>query len=198
LGFLLEHCSLNKLTDLVLKNSQEFDCGNLDLNDFFSKDACLYNAELLGKTYCFIEDDNTSSIVCAFTVANDSIKKTLLPRAQDKRVSELIPFPKRAASYPAVLIGRLGVNVNYKRKGIGKELMNFLKSWFGEELNKTGCRFIVVDAYNEQEPLAYYHSCGFKFLFRNEEEEREYTKEHLPEGTSLNTRLMYFDLILLK
>lgn len=34
--------------------------------------------------------------------------------------------------------------------------MSFIKDWFRHEDNKTGCRFIVVDAYNEDKVLRYY------------------------------------------
>ena len=55
-------------------------------------------------------------------------------------------------SYPAVLIGRLGVNCEFQNTPIhiGRQLMSFIKDWFRHEDNKTGCRFIVVDAYNEK------------------------------------------------
>ena len=32
--------------------------------------------------------------------------------------------------YPGVLIGRLGINKEYKHQGIGSDLMTFIKSWF--------------------------------------------------------------------
>lgn len=35
-----------------------FTCGDEDLDDFFLHDAMRYKAELLGKTYCFVLDDN--------------------------------------------------------------------------------------------------------------------------------------------
>ncbi|WP_200859618.1 GNAT family N-acetyltransferase [Sphingobacterium paucimobilis] len=103
-------------------------------------------------------------------------------------------------SYPAVLIGRLGVNKNFRNletedKSIGDQLMDFIKSWFIDKANKTGCRFIVVDAYNTVAPLKYYRRNGFAELFSSEDQEKEYTG--IPEDTLLNTRLLYYDLILL-
>ena len=95
--------------------------------------------------------------------------------------------------YPAVLIGRLGVNSDFQSMHIGTELMDFIKVWFVDPLNKTGCRFIVVDAYNEETPLSYYSRNDFKFLFSTEEQEGKNTG--IPEGEKLKTRLMYFDLI---
>jgi hypothetical protein len=48
--------------------------------------------------------------------------------------------------------------------------MDFIKSWFIDSNNKTGCRFLVVDSYNKEHPIRYYMKNGFKFIFDNEEE----------------------------
>ena len=81
----------------------------MDLNDFFKNDVIHYTNQLLGKSYCFTLDENPSIIVCAFTVSNDSIKTTTLPNSRKKKVTKEIPREKQMKSYPAVLIGRLGV-----------------------------------------------------------------------------------------
>jgi len=54
----------------------------------------------------------------------------------------------------------------------------------------------VVDAYDEERPLRFYEKNHFKFLFTTEAQEREFLK--LPVDMQLKTRLMYFDLIVLK
>ena len=74
--------------------------------------------------------------------------------------------------------------------------MNFIKSWFIDSNNKTGCRFIVVDSYNEDIPLYYYQKNGFLFLFSTEQQEKDYMG--LDKNDKLNTRLLYFDLIVLR
>lgn len=193
MGFLKEKCTFNVLSPSLLSSAFEFDCGHPDLNDFFQNDCIKYSDQLIGKSYCFTLDEDERTIVCAFTVSNDSIKTNTLPNNRKKNVTKLIPRVKHFKSYPAVLIGRLGVNEKFKRMGIGDELMNFIKSWFIDPNNKTGCRFIVVDSYNEQVPLNYYNKNGFKTLFASEEQEKEYTQQ----DSELKTRLMYFDLIVL-
>ena len=69
-------------------------------------------------------------IVCAFTVSNASIFTNYLPNARKKRVGRDVPIQKRDMIYPAVLIGRLGVNLKYMRRHIGTQLMDSIKSWF--------------------------------------------------------------------
>lgn len=99
---------------------------------------------------------------------------------------------KRGRSYPAVLIGRIGVNEEFQGLHIGSQLLDFIKDWFCHKDNKTGCRFIVVDAYNKQRVLSYYTNNGFKFLFKTEEDEMQYYE--VAENDAIYTRLMYFDL----
>jgi len=88
--------------------------------------------------------------------------------------------------------------VEYKKKGIGRDLMDFIKSWFIDPNHKTGCRFVVVDSYNENEPLEYYKKNDFKPIFSTEEQEKEFTEfTNIEHEETLKTRLMYFDLIVL-
>lgn len=200
MSFLLEKCTLRKYTTQIIQSSSPFDCGNADLNDFFANDAVNYDCELLGKSYCFTLDDDKSEIVAAFTVANDSIKTLILPNSRKKKVISSIPREKLMRSYPAVMIGRLGVSERYRRlpnesSSVGDQLMDFIKSWFIDDRNKTGCRFIVVDSYNSSTPLNYYRRNGFKEMFSTEEQEK--IVSGYPLDAKLITRLLYFDLIVL-
>jgi len=199
-SFLYEKCTLKVYNKAILENCGPFDCGNDDLNEFFARDVLNYTSELLGKSYCFIFDDDESQIVAAFTISNDSIKTYTLPNARKKKINAEIPRQKQMKSYPAVLIGRLGVNKDFRKitgedKSIGDQLMDFVKSWFIDKGNKTGCRFIVVDSYNDVAPLKYYKRNGFTELFSSEAQEKEYT--NLSPDRDLATRLLYFDLIVL-
>ena len=110
-------------------------------------------------------------------------------------MGEEVPSPKRDLIYPATLIGRLGVNVKFQHTGehVGTCLLDFIKFWFTEPDNKTGCRYLVVDAYNTKIPLKFYQNNGFKPLFSTEEQEKEY--RNISVDGPLTTRLMFFDLI---
>ena len=131
MGFLLDKCTLRVYDEKIIEVCLPFDCDNKDLNDFFQNDAIKYSSELLGKSYCFTLDESPQKIVCAFTISNDSIKTTNLPNARKKKVIKDIPRPKQMRSYPAVLIGRLGVhksfrNIELEEQRIGDQLMVFL------------------------------------------------------------------------
>ncbi len=83
------------------------------------------------------------------------------------------------------IIGGKGFN-------IGSQVVDFIKAWFSSSDNKTGCRFIVVDAYNNDRTLRFYECNGFKFLYKTEQEERDFLE--LDEHQPLHTRFMFFDL----
>lgn len=176
----------------VRERCLSFTCGDTDLDDFFHNDAERYAAELMGKTYCWITEQKPHRIVALFTLANDSIKTLHLDKTTRNRLNLPIDNPKRGRSYPATLIGRIGVNQEFQGMNVGSQLMQFIKDWFRHEDNKTGCRFLVVDAYNNPRTLHFYERNDFRFLHTDEVEERAYYD--IPCEETIATRLMYFDL----
>lgn len=101
-------------------------------------------------------------------------------------IKKLFPRKKHFSSYPAVKIGRLGVANGIQRSGLGTMMMNYIKKSFIED-NKTGCRFVTVDAYADA--IGFYTKQGFKFL--TEADAKLKGKE------TDDTALMYFDLMIL-
>lgn len=143
----------------------------------------------------FSTTGDDKKIVCAFTLANDSIKAALIPNTSRNRIQRKIPNSKRTRSYPAVLIGRLGVAKEFQGTvlSVGSQVIEYIASWFVHPNNKTGCRFIVVDAYNKENVLHFYEKNGFKFLYSTESLEKE--ANHIPEDECLESRMMYLDLL---
>lgn len=80
-------------------------------------------------------------------------------------------------SYPAAKICRLAISKDMRGKGLGSYLMNFIKTLFFID-NKTGCRFLTVDAYSDA--VEFYLRNDFSFLSGNDVDSR--------------TRLLFFDL----
>lgn len=117
---------------------------------------------------------------------------------------ELTNREKLLSRFPGVLIGRLAVSDKFAGRGIGTEILDFLKMWFLSEENKTGCRLLIVDAKNKPNVLGFYEKNGFRYLFNKELDEDIYTKppkdeeerkERMQKPRILSTRLMYFDLL---
>lgn len=158
---------------------ESFDCGDADLNDFILKESMLYRQALLAVSYVMENKQDSSDVSAYFSLANDKVSlndfenKTEFNRFRKHRfVNE-----KRLKSYPAVKICRLGVDLSMKGQYVGTFLLNFIKSYFVIN-NKTGCRFLTVDAYADAIP--FYLKNGFVPL--NDED------------ADADTRLLYFDL----
>ncbi len=163
----------------AVEDRPAFTCGDDDLDDFFHNDSKNYAQELLAVTYVAYAGDKP---IAFFSVSNDSIRKeeTGVSKSAIKRLFQRISHPKRFINIPSVKIARFAVCDGKKSKGIGTSVMDFIKFWF-KVGNKTGCRFIVVDAYNNEKALNFYKNNGFDFLGS------EPAKDH--------TRFMYFDLM---
>ena len=192
---LLGICDLAVVDAKILANCEPFICANQDLNDFFANDSVLYAERLLGKTYLFCLKADPKVIVAAFTVSNDSIRITNKLNEEAKlmflKQSEL--EEKHLRRFPAVLIGRLATNSSFAGRGIGTAVMDFIKNWFRFD-NKTGCRFIIVDALASDSTLHFYRKNDFRFLVEDERLEAKYMGVGVGR-LPLNTRLMYFDLL---
>ena len=188
-------CTLYKLNELILNNCIPLNCGMDDLNDFFANDAITYDKDLMGKTYCWLDNANDRKIVAMITLANAGIQTTHLPNNPKRHLNKTIAFNKQGRTYPAVLIGRLGVDKDYQgaQFRIGAQIMDFIKDWFISADNKTGCRFILVDAVNNPHTLAYYERNGFKPLFPRERDEKSFYD--IDPSKELRTRMYYFDLL---
>lgn len=171
-----------------------FSCGDEDLDDFFKHDVFLYEKELLGKSYCWINRNNQRQIVAIATLSYDGVKTSILDNASKNALQRAIPNQKRHRSYPAVLIGRLGVNMLFQGRGfnVGSRLMDVLKYWFVDENNKAACRYVLVDAYNTESTLHYYIKNGFKYLYRTEQGEK--LAFGMSDDDMLRSRILYFDL----
>lgn len=157
---------------------ESFDCGDADLNDFILNESLFYREALLAVSYVF-EDKATGEVAAYFSLANDRVAlsdfadKTEFNRFHRKR----FPNEKRMKSYPAGKLCRFGVNHTYQGKALGAFLIDFIKAFFIFD-NKTGCRFVTVDAYRSAMP--FYEKNGFLPLLEEDDGEM--------------TRLLYFDL----
>ena len=191
MSFLYDECSLCELKEK--SDLEGFCCEDKDLDDFFTNDCFAYAKELLGKTYFYTVKSAPTTVVCAFTLANAGIRVSDLPNARRKKVEANIPHAKSLKDYPAVLIARLGVSKDFRSKHIGSDVLRYIKYWFLDPYNKTGCRYVLVDAYNSPHAIHFYENNGFATVFSSEEQEKMY--RHITKECPLNTRLMYFDLM---
>lgn len=205
MDFLKDYCALSYFTEEIFQHCQPFTCGkDDDMDDFFRKDVFDYNEFLMSKAYCFRLREDLSQIVCVFTLSNDSIRIYDLPSSPRNKMWSITHHKKMLKRYPGVLIGRLAVSKQFAGKGIGSELLDIVRNMFLDPENKTGCRFIIVDAKNTPEVKRFYEKNGFTMLFKKEMQEDLYTKppkdeaekeERTSNPRQLETRLMFKDLL---
>lgn len=172
-----EHYDIQKFESDI--SAENFDCGDEDLNDFIKNEVQFYKDQLIAMPYIVVEKENAENILAYFTLSNDKISVTeFASNSQfNKFKKKNFNREKYLRSYPSVKIGRLGISKELHGLGIGTNIIDFIKLYFLED-NKTGCRFITVDAYNAAIP--FYEKNGFEFLIKKDENP---------------TQLMYFDLI---
>jgi hypothetical protein len=154
---------------------KDFDCGNDDLNEFFQKDCYIQRQELLHQTYSLTEATVKKFFpVALISLCNDSIRK--------EKIIDWLGFKgtkKVYPSYPAVKIARFGVRNELKKRNLGTYTINIIKKMFVTN-NRTGCRFLTVDAYNKDYVLSFYKHNDFQF-FSDKDKQKE-------------QRAMFFDL----
>ena len=159
-----------------------FDCGDSDLNDFLLSDAKAYHDRLLAVTYLV---ESAGRTVLYFCLSNDKITSIEHSNGFWRKVKALFPHSKHRRDYPAVKIGRLAVDLTFQHRGEGwgSMTLDYIKHWMVTD-NKTGCRFITVDAYRTAVP--FYQKNGFRFMGNDEQQRYTNGKE--------DTIAMYFDL----
>lgn len=150
---------LEKVQDFSIL--QDFDCGDSDLNEYYHTDVLRHQRELLTQTYCFYRQGESALFSRAFIdFCNDAVRLNKLTENE----LENIPLDKRHYTFfPAVKITRLGVDVAARNLGIGSLLLVVVKRLFLHD-NRTGCRFLTVDAYNKPEVLRFYTKNAFEYL----------------------------------
>lgn len=155
-----------------------FDCQDADLNDFIVNEAALYREALLAVTYV-VEDKSTREVLAYFSLTNDKVSISDFESKADFNRFRKQKFvnEKRIRSYPAIKIGRLAIAKSIQHQSVGTYLLEFIEDYFIVD-NKSGCRFVTVDAYVDAIP--FYIKNNYQFL-NNDDEDK-------------NTRVMYFDL----
>lgn len=155
-----------------------FRCSDEDLNGFLFDDAKNYFREMLAATY-ILENTVEGKTAAYFSLLNDSISfnASTMEKSTWNRINRKIPNGKRRGHYPALKIGRLAVSEQYAGKGLGSDILDFIKYMFVHD-RKYGCRFLTLDAY--QRAVGFYEKNGFKLLSSTDEDDL--------------TRSMYYDL----
>lgn len=190
---LLQQAVVVAVSSEVSEKLKNFDCGDRHINKFFKKKAMDFSSQFLSRSFCFLNKENLDEVVCAFCLSNDSVNLLGLPGEIKQKFQNKFPRGKGLASYPAIKIGRLGVQIEFSEGDahIGTQLLNYIKYKCLEYGVNTACRYLVVDSYNKDKTLHFYQKNGFEFLMEEDDEKRV---NGLGSRDKLETRFMVFDL----
>ncbi|MCH5239362.1 MAG: GNAT family N-acetyltransferase [Muribaculaceae bacterium] len=181
-----------------------FDCGNSDLTDYYYHSAKKDIAKLLTVVYYLATEETT---ILFFTLSNDKISEIELKNGEPiysksffRRIKDKFGRAKHRRDYPAVKIGRFGVNKEFRGKGQhwGSKTLDFIKEWMISD-NKTGCCFITVDAYANA--VEFYKKNDFLFMGEKEKSGYEKWLKENPDyknkeiSGDIPTFAMYFNLL---
>jgi GNAT superfamily N-acetyltransferase len=144
-------------------NVSGFDCGDDDLNDFLKTDAAKYQTDHLSHTRIVLLN---GALVGYITLLTDCI--ILQTSEKKKALDEARAYHQHIYTFPAVKIGRIGIQKEFQRSGIGKQLLIYtigVVFRMNRELN-IACRFITLDAYPQSVPWYEKHNFIFNKHYR--------------------------------
>ncbi len=125
---------------------------DLKCNDFIHKadEAKLFQKERQGITYLFFR---STEMVGYVTLAMSSIPAKRMEHRFKKEVS--------LSFYPALLIGRLGVSNDWRRKGVGAHICEWCIGLAIDLSDKIGCRYVILET-SKGERESFYTRCNFQ------------------------------------
>ncbi|MDE0207674.1 MAG: GNAT family N-acetyltransferase [Candidatus Tectomicrobia bacterium] len=133
----------------------QFDSGVSDLDDWL-RDVARFNEVTGGSRTYVICDGNR--VIGFYSLAAGSVERERLP----SRVMRSMPEP-----VPVVLLGQLGVDLNYRSLGFGHHLMIDAARRVLETARQVGVRAVIVQALDER-AMRFYTRFGFR-QFSNQE-----------------------------
>jgi len=128
----------------------DFDCGDVALNEFLQRQAGQQQRRGLGKTYVAL-DDGGENVLGFVTVSAGQVASNSLPPH--------LKLPRYPA--PMLRIGRLAVDHRSQGKGFGQDLLAFALRLALEFSERVGLYAVVVDAKTEK-AAGYHIGLGFE------------------------------------
>ncbi len=140
-----------------------------------------YEEEMLGKTtLVFYEGELTGY----YTLSSTSLSVRYLEhKAGFGKLSEY-----HINELPALLIGRLAIDLNWQKKGVGRYIVQRIAMMALDQSRNQGIRLLVVQA--KEDAFDFYRKCGFDFVMESRNEMKRFKAR--------GTRTMFFDVSSLK
>jgi hypothetical protein len=161
----------------------------LDVNKFIHNNPQYYVENNISAIYLVRYEQN---IVAYFTLSMSSIIKKAM---ENEDLVSNIPF----TTYPALLLGQLGVEKKYQGRGLGQYICKFCRG-IGQELNqRVACAFLILQTTVELAKSYYEPKCRFKWKHKDEGKtwmyfrlftiKKRYIFENIPINTNLSLKV---------
>lgn len=126
----LADCELTLINDII--DVSDFNCGRGKFNKFLKKALYMQKSRMCN-AYLFLHP-STKKIVAYFTLSNDSIQSHYLVQThkqlqqQNKKLG-LEHKKRHMKTCPAVKLGMMAIDAEFRGQGLGDELLYFIKAF---------------------------------------------------------------------
>jgi len=145
--------------DKAVHDRASFDCGEVELNQFFRTKAAKHMAAGISRTMILPASvplpDGKYPICTFYTIAPNSISRKTLPK---KLMKKLPRYP-----VPVFLLAQLAVHSEYHGQGLGKITLIKALEYLWEINSHMRAYAIIVDCLNET-AQSFYSKYGFEVL----------------------------------
>ena len=157
-----------KSSEIILRKLDErmdvssFDCGIEELNGFLRENAIEDLKKRMNVTYVLLHGERVIAYYCILADRIDT-KVDPIRRSMRDRLKRKADY--RYTSFPSIKIGRLAVDKDFQSANhcevhLGQLIVNGLKFQYATE-RQFGCRYLTVDAMNNERTLHFYERNGF-------------------------------------
>jgi GNAT superfamily N-acetyltransferase len=135
-------------------------CCNDTIDWYLKQEARRHHTKRVAAVHCFMHEEVLAGYVTT------SMTEVVLDESPLRTLYELteILFRKGGGHkkrFPALLIGMLGVCAQFKRRGLGEQMVKYAIGQALGAASAVACRFVVVDSDATDEAMGLYRKCGF-------------------------------------
>lgn len=122
-------------------NRKSFDCGDEEVTKFLREKALQDQERDLSRTMVLVDETvSPKQIIGYHTLIMTQVSQEEIPNDR----------PKIKRGIPVILLGQLGIDMNFQGKGYGDLLLMDAQARIDEISNKIGIRAMMLDARNER------------------------------------------------
>jgi len=131
-------------------NQKKFDCENAIINKFVASSLKKQVRDELSRAFVLLDTNDNDRFVGFYTLSSFSIKAPMLTALSKGSLPSDIPCSR---------LIMLGVDINYKRRGLGKQLMKSVIQKTIAAADQIGIYGLYLDA--DEDAYTFYDNLGF-------------------------------------